>query len=142
MTKFKFGKLSLARIATLEPDLQRVVSRAMSWQIMDFSVIQARRTQAEQDALYAQGRTVPGPIVTWTRNSNHLPNQNGFAEACDCAPYPYDPKAERLFWMLQGILMAAAVVEDVKIRSGADFNENHIYGDDRTIDLPHIELDT
>ncbi|HOL44530.1 MAG TPA: M15 family metallopeptidase [Methanothrix sp.] len=30
------------------------------------------RTQAEQDALYAQGRTKPGPIVTWTRKSKHI----------------------------------------------------------------------
>ena len=29
------------------------------------------RPQAEQDALYAQGRTTPGRIVTWTRKSRH-----------------------------------------------------------------------
>ena len=29
------------------------------------------RPQAEQDKLYAQGRTVAGRIVTWTRHSNH-----------------------------------------------------------------------
>lgn len=31
-----------------------------------------KRTQGEQDALFAQGRTAPGPIVTWTRDSDHL----------------------------------------------------------------------
>lgn len=35
-------------------------------------VISGRRTQAEQDRLYAQGRTRPGPIVTWTRRSRHI----------------------------------------------------------------------
>ncbi len=29
------------------------------------------RSQAEQDALYAQGRTKPGRKVTWTRSSRH-----------------------------------------------------------------------
>lgn len=29
------------------------------------------RPQSEQDKLYAQGRTTPGKIVTWTRHSNH-----------------------------------------------------------------------
>ncbi len=29
------------------------------------------RSQEEQDALYAQGRTKPGKIVTWTRHSKH-----------------------------------------------------------------------
>ena len=29
------------------------------------------RSQARQDALFAQGRTTPGAIVTWTKNSKH-----------------------------------------------------------------------
>jgi peptidoglycan LD-endopeptidase CwlK len=29
------------------------------------------RSQKEQDALYAQGRTVPGKIITWTKKSVH-----------------------------------------------------------------------
>jgi len=39
---------------------------------IDFIVTSTRRTQAEQDALYAQGRTAPGEIVTWTRRSKHI----------------------------------------------------------------------
>ena len=35
-------------------------------------ITDGRRTQEEQNALYAQGRTTPGPIVTWTLNSNHV----------------------------------------------------------------------
>jgi hypothetical protein len=31
-----------------------------------------KRTQAEQAALYAQGRTTTGHIITWTLNSKHL----------------------------------------------------------------------
>lgn len=31
-----------------------------------------KRDQAQQDRLYAQGRTAPGPVVTWTRDSDHL----------------------------------------------------------------------
>jgi peptidoglycan L-alanyl-D-glutamate endopeptidase CwlK len=30
------------------------------------------RTRAEQETLYAQGRTAPGKIVTWTKESPHL----------------------------------------------------------------------
>ena len=32
----------------------------------------AAETQARQNLLYEQGRSRPGPVVTWTRNSNHL----------------------------------------------------------------------
>lgn len=34
-------------------------------------IVSGLRSQAEQDRLYAQGRTAPGAIVTWTRNSAH-----------------------------------------------------------------------
>ena len=32
----------------------------------------AGRTQAEQNRIYAQGRSTPGKKVTWTRNSKHI----------------------------------------------------------------------
>ena len=35
-------------------------------------VVQGLRTQAEQDAIYAQGRTTPGKIVSWTTDSEHV----------------------------------------------------------------------
>src|SRR5437867_4031964 len=35
-------------------------------------VVYTGRTQEEQDGLYAQGRTTPGKIVTWTRDSKHV----------------------------------------------------------------------
>lgn len=35
-------------------------------------IVSGRRSQADQDRLYAQGRTAPGPVVTWTRNSYHV----------------------------------------------------------------------
>lgn len=38
---------------------------------IDFKVICTHRTQAEQDHLYAKGRTSPGSKVTWTKRSRH-----------------------------------------------------------------------
>lgn len=35
------------------------------------------RPQAEQDELYAQGRTKPGKMVTWTRSSFHSAKHRG-----------------------------------------------------------------
>ena len=34
-------------------------------------ITETYRTQERQDELYEQGRTMPGKIVTWTRNSRH-----------------------------------------------------------------------
>lgn len=46
--------------------------RRLAAQGLTFKVTSGNRTQAEQDALYAQGRTKPGPVVTWTRRSRHI----------------------------------------------------------------------
>ena len=45
---------------------------AMDKAEIPFVITCTRRTQAEQDALYAQGRTKPGPKVTWTLKSKHI----------------------------------------------------------------------
>lgn len=37
-----------------------------------FMLTSTTRTQEDQDALYAQGRSAPGKIVTWTRQSKHI----------------------------------------------------------------------
>lgn len=36
-----------------------------------FIVTSTYRSQEEQDEIYAQGRTKPGKVVTWTRHSRH-----------------------------------------------------------------------
>jgi hypothetical protein len=52
--------------------LGRVIQRMEAEFGHQVRVVETLRTQERQDHLYAQGRTRPGPIVTWTRNSNHL----------------------------------------------------------------------
>jgi peptidoglycan LD-endopeptidase CwlK len=62
-------------IADLDPTFQSSVTE---WEVQmkaknaDNIITCTRRTQAEQDDLWAQGRTKPGPIVTWTKHSQHL----------------------------------------------------------------------
>jgi hypothetical protein len=56
--------------------LDRVLARMRAEFGGDVEVVETVRSQTRQEALYAQGRTAPGPVVTWTRNSAHL---SGFA---------------------------------------------------------------
>ncbi|MBL8961402.1 MAG: flagellar hook-length control protein FliK [Gemmatimonadetes bacterium] len=51
--------------------LERVITRMEQEYGYTVEVIETGRTQERQDALYAQGRSTPGPIVTWTRASRH-----------------------------------------------------------------------
>ena len=126
---YKFGRRSLERLNGVHPDLVRVVQRAMGFQVMDFSVIEGVRSDARQEELYAQGRTTPGNIVTWTLNSRHKIQEDGYGHAVDLAPYPINWKNEYHFWMLRGVMMSAAAIENVPVvylRSGRD--------------LPHFQL--
>jgi len=52
--------------------LGRELLRRLAAEGLTFKVTSGNRTQAEQDALYAQGRTKPGKVVTWTRRSRHI----------------------------------------------------------------------
>ena len=63
-------------LAALSPELrnrlERIVDRMQSEFGYTVEVVETVRTQDRQEALFAQGRTTPGPIVTWTRASNHI----------------------------------------------------------------------
>ncbi len=51
--------------------LARVVERMRSEHGHEVKVVETLRPQERQDFLFEQGRTRPGPVVTWTRSSNH-----------------------------------------------------------------------
>jgi hypothetical protein len=65
---------NLKKCLELVPEAQ---APAMAWLRechmlgMEFNVAEVYRSQERQDALYAQGRTAPGKIVTWTKSSMH-----------------------------------------------------------------------
>ena len=63
---------SLKKLAKVNPDLIKVCERAEQICKQRFEIVQGNRTQAEQNAIYAQGRTKPGKIVTWTKASKHI----------------------------------------------------------------------
>ena len=61
-------------IAELVPELRikyRDFEERMGREGIDFIVTCTYRPQKEQNKLYAQGRSMPGIIVTWTKNSKH-----------------------------------------------------------------------
>ncbi len=51
--------------------LQKVMERMKQEFGHDVTVVETVRSSARQAALFAQGRTTPGQVVTWTRNSKH-----------------------------------------------------------------------
>lgn len=81
--------ISEARLREVHPELARRV-RQLDLLIpeIDIQVTQGLRTWAEQDALYAQGRTAPGKIVTNARGGYSMHN---FGLAADLVPEDVTP---------------------------------------------------
>jgi len=67
--------MSSRKIEDLVPELQekfKMFAAKMAEAGIPFALTCTYRSQEEQDALYAQGRTKPGSVVTWTRKSKHI----------------------------------------------------------------------
>lgn len=83
-------------LATLHPDLQKRVATFIlaaknlaSPRNLDVRIISGLRTYAEQDALYAKGRTTPGPKVT---NAQAGYSNHNFGLAFDIGIFSADGK--------------------------------------------------
>ena len=78
---FRFSARSLAALASVHPDLVRVMHRALELSPLDFVVTEGLRTPDRQKLLYAQG-------ASKTLNSRHLPHpSDGLSRAVDLAPW-------------------------------------------------------
>ncbi len=137
------GQQSLSRTDGVHPDLVRVVKRAavMATADEDFTVLEGVRTPERQRELYAQGRTKPGKVVTWTLKSNHFRNaRTGLGHAVDLAPFPIDWNNVGRFDRLANLMFRAASIEGVAIRWGADWDRDGKPRERGESDSPHFEI--
>ena len=137
---YKLGTRSRANLAGVHPDLARVVERAIEISAVDFMVIEGVREDTRQRELYAQGRTKPGPIVTWTLKSKHRRQADGWGHAVDLLPAPYDWKDLRKFDLVAQAMFRAAEELGKKIRWGADWDRDGKPRERGESDSPHFEL--
>jgi peptidoglycan L-alanyl-D-glutamate endopeptidase CwlK len=83
---------SAKNIATLDPEVQPLATRLIEQAQengINAKVISGSRTYAEQNALYAQGRTAPGKVVTKARGGQSWHN---FGLAFDVGIFSKDSK--------------------------------------------------
>lgn len=118
------------KLKGVDPHLRTKVEKiltAMAALGFPMFVTSGNRTLAEQQALFAKGRTAPGPKVTncdgILKKSNH---QGG--KAVDCAFSGPEPWGEKHPWPLYG-----AMAKALGLRWGGDWQ-----GD--LNDRPHIEM--
>ena len=140
MTAFALGKRSIGNLKGVHPDLVSVVRRAMEITAQDFAVIEGVRTKERQAKLYAQGRTEPGPIVTWTMSSRHFVQPDGYGHAVDIAPFPIDWTDPAKFDAIATAMFAAGEELGVALRWGADWDRDGNPRERGETDSPHWEL--
>lgn len=133
---------SRAKLATCHPDLIAVLEEVIKH--YDFTVVYGHRSNEEQAALYAQGRTTPGPIVTWAKPGESKHNTSP-SLAVDVAPFFNEIKGldwndEAAFARLAGFIQGVAATKGIKVRWGGDFDSDGRTKDERKTDFPHLEL--
>lgn len=132
---YSYSKASLEKLEGVHPDLVRVFKRAIEITKQDFKITEGVRTPKRQADLYAQGRTAPGKVVTWTLNSNHFVNpKTGYGHAVDVCPYPVDWSKPAKFEAIAKAVKQAAAELNVRIEWGGDWSA-------KNRDLPHFQLD-
>jgi len=130
---FNFSKKSLNRLQGVHPDLVRLCKEVIKVSPIDFGIAQGVRTMQEQRELYAQGRTKPGPIVTWTLDSDHLIQKDGYGHAIDFACYIGDQLtwAEKYYDEVSDVFQKKADELGLKIDRGSTWKRK---------DRPHIAI--
>ncbi|MDO8912286.1 MAG: M15 family metallopeptidase [Phenylobacterium sp.] len=132
---YSLGAKSRAKLQGVDPRLVAVVERAIQITAVDFMVVEGVRPPERQKQLYAQGRTVPGKVVTWTLKSKHIEGK-----AVDLLPAPYDWKDPAKFALVNKAMMQAAGELGAGVRWGRDWDGDGIIGEKGETDGPHWEL--
>ncbi len=133
---------NVTRLKGVHPELQDRVLKIVNAMVIlghPMLVTDGVRTTAQQQGLYAQGRTKPGKIVTYAdglvKKSNHQAKADGFGHAVDCCflvdidgDGPDDPSwDEKHPWALYGAMARA-----LGLTWGGDWTT--------LVDKPHVEL--
>ena len=107
---------------------------------VEVSIIETHRSDERQAALYAQGRTAPGPRVTWTKVSRHQrKNVNGepASDAFDAVPLVNGKitwTAPRLFAIMGDI------AKELDLRWGGNWDGDDKPGERGENDSCHFEF--
>lgn len=126
-----------ARLVGVDAGLVGIVRRAAQLCPIKFMVVEGLRSKARQQELYAQGRTKPGKVVTWTLKSKHIDGK-----AVDLAPVvngQIDWNDLSKFDAIARAMRQAATEAGVVIRWGADWDSDGKPREKGEADSPHFE---
>ena len=135
---YRFSEKSKAKLATCDGRLQELFNQVIKY--YDCSVLEGHRSDERQEELFRQGKS-----KLRAGQSKHNKNPS---LAVDVAPYPIDwkkldagdKKEYNKFYYFVGYVKATADQLNIKIRCGADWDNDNDLNDQTFFDLPHFEL--
>ena len=143
--KFKLSNQSLNNLKGVNPDLIKIVKRAIEITKQDFKVTEGLRTHEQCCINYGKGRTkaecrkknIPDKYsnpnvkkVTWLNNPFSSKHVSG--KAIDLVPYPVDWNDTAKFEAIADAMKKAAKENNIVLIWGGDWK--------KTKDLPHFEI--
>lgn len=125
-----FSQKSKTQLSTCHSDLQLLFNMVIK--SYDCVVLEGFRGEEKQNKAYDEGKSK----LKWP-NSNH----NKYpCRAVDVSPYPIDWNDWKKFYHFIGYVQACATILGIKIRTGADWNMDGDFKDNKFNDLVHFEL--
>ena len=134
-----FSQFSKDNLDTCHSDLQNLFHEVIKH--FDCRIMEGHRSAKKQFALYQQGRTKPGDIVTNIDGINKKGSHNLTpSRAADVMPYPVDYTNVKRNAVFAGFVLATAIQMDIPIRWGGDWDGDTILTDQKFHDWPHWEV--
>lgn len=134
---YKFGNNSEEALSTVTEPLQKVVRKVLELNVMDMTVICGIRSKAEQDRLFALGKSK----TPWPESKHNA--LVGKSKAVDVAPYINN----KISWnfndccFMAGMIIAVGKTLGVDIRWGGNWDgDGEIITDQTFQDLVHFEI--
>lgn len=107
----QFGPVSLSRLATAHPDLQRLFAAVVL--LTDCSILCGHRGQQEQNEAFETGKSK----LQWPMSRhNSIPST-----AVDCSPYPLNWSDTQAFKDLAAIIKSTAMQLGIEVTWGGDW---------------------
>ena len=137
---FVYGARSTAHLATCHPDLRRVAKTALVVSPIDITIVCGLRPRQAQDEAFAMGLSKK----RWpdSRHNGVMPDYDE-STALDFAPWingTINWNDEGSFYVVGGVLLAAAKIEEVNVRGGWDWDRDGLTEDQSFMDIGHLEL--
>jgi peptidoglycan L-alanyl-D-glutamate endopeptidase CwlK len=128
--KTEFSKRQAKALLSCHNDLQELFSEvAKSYPC---NILEGHRSNERQEELYEQGRS---KVRAGQSKHNNIPSL-----AVDVAPTPIDWNDKERFYHFVGYVKGVADSLNIKIRCGADWDNDNDIRDQTFNDLPHFEL--